>query len=262
AVVLLEGPRQHLLADYYLPPDLRIVPIPDVPLPAHLPVDAPLVVPGDVDRQLKSLLKTEAELWLILAGENEVDPGEFLLSYLHAVSYGVECRDWQDVTLCHFVTPQSVAAGFTRPLYVEFAGEMRLTGAHVTPYESSDERALLIALEWQTEGKPARDYKVTLRLLDLNGQVVSQVDDYPIGSLLPPTSWAENSTQTSWLALSLPADLPQGPYRLGMALYDPETLQMMPVLRPRRSSSNIVWLALVRIDETIQVRPAPPSRAS
>ncbi|MEJ5200417.1 MAG: glycosyltransferase family 39 protein, partial [Anaerolineae bacterium] len=80
SVVLLEGPRQHLLADYYLPKDLKFEPIPDVPLPAHLPVDAPLVVPAEVDRQLKPLLEAEPELWLILAGENEVDPGEFVLS--------------------------------------------------------------------------------------------------------------------------------------------------------------------------------------
>lgn len=262
SVVLLEGPRQHLLADYYLPKSLKFVPVPDVPLPAHLPVDAPLVVPGEVDRQLKPLLEAEPDLWLILAGENEVDPGEFVLSYLHAVSYGVECRDWLDVTLCHFVTPQSIAAGLTRPLYVVFDGEMRLAGAHVTPFESDDERAVLVELEWRTEAKPTRDYKITLRLLDLNGQVVSQVDDYPIGPLLPPTTWAENSTQTSWLALPLPADLPQGAYRLGVALYDPQTLQMMAIRAPRRSSSNMVWLALVRVGETIQVRPAPPRRSS
>ncbi len=262
SVVLLEGPRQHLLADYYLSKSLRLVPIPDVPLPAHLPVDAPLVVPGEVDRQLKPLLESESELWLILAGEDEVDPGEFVLSYLHAVSYGVECRDWLDVTLCHFITPQSIPVGLTRPLYVVFDGEMRLAGAHVTPYESNGERTVLVALEWQTEGRPTRDYKITLRLLDLDNQVVSHVDDYPIGPLLPPTTWAENSAQTSWLALSLPADLPRGVYRLGLALYDPQTLQMVSILAPRRSSSNMVWLALVRVGETIQVRPAPPRRSS
>jgi hypothetical protein len=257
AIVLLEAPRQHLLADYYLPSHLTVLPVPDVPLPAHLPITAPPIVPAEVDRQFQPLLDAHPDLWLILAGEDEVDRGEFVLSYLDAAAYRLDCRDWLDVKLCHFLTPEGALEGVARPLDAAFQGEMRLRRASVVPYDESDERALLVTLDWETQGRPTKDYKITLRLLNPDGKVVSQTDDFPIGSLLPPTTWGENSEETGRMVLPLPVDLPVGGYRLSLALYDPASLATVPVVGRSTAGSDVIWLALVRVGDTIRVRPAP-----
>ncbi len=255
-VVLLEGPRQHLLADYYLPRALEILPVPDVPLPAHLPSEAPKVVPGEIDRQLKPLLEAHPNLWLVLAGEDEVDPAEFVLSYLTAAAYRLECRDWLDVTLCHFVAPASLQSAGAHPLDIAFQGEMRLRGADMSArLVTSAERYLLVNLNWETNGKPAKDYKVTLRLLDAGGKVVSQADDFPIGSLLPPTMWGEDSSHAGHMVLAVPAELPPGDYVLVLGLYDPASLAPVPVVVPGTASQDLVSLALVRANGMLQIMP-------
>jgi hypothetical protein len=255
-VVLLEGPRQHLLADYYLPQELKVVPVPDVPLPAHLPSGAPKVVPGEIDRQFKPLLAVHPDLWRLLAGEDEVDPAEFALSYLSAAAYRLECRDWLDVTLCHFLAPASLRSTGAHPLDIAFQGEMRLRGADVSAHlVTSAERYLLVKLDWETNGKPAKDYKVTLRLLDPSGKVVSQADDFPIGSLLPPTTWGEDSAQTGHMVLSAPVQLPPGDYVLALGLYDPASLAPVPVTAPGTANPDLVRLALVRVNGTLRITP-------
>ncbi len=255
-VVLLEGPRQHLLADYYLPRELKVVPVPDVPLPAHLPSGAPKVVPGEIDRQLKPLLEVHPNLWLVLAGEDEVDPAEFVLSYLSAAAYRLECRDWLDVMLCHFVAPASLRSAGAHPLDIAFQGEMRLRGADISArLVTSAERYLLVNLNWQTNGKPAKDYKVTLRLLDASGKVVSQADDFPVGSLLPPTTWGEDSSQAGHMVLAVPAELPPGDYVLVLGLYDPASLAPVPVAAPGTANPDLINLASVRVDGVLQITP-------
>jgi uncharacterized membrane protein len=255
-VVLLEGPRQHLLADYYLPRELKVVPVPDVPLPAHLPSGAPKVIPGEIDRQLKPLLEIHPNLWLVLAGEDEVDPAEFVLSYLSAAAYRLACRDWLDVTLCHFLAPASLRSAGAHPLDIAFQGEMRLRGADISAHlVTSAERYLLVNLNWETSGKPAKDYKVTLRLLDAGGKVVSQADDFPIGSLLPPTTWGEDGAQTGHMVLPVPAQLPPGDYVLALGLYDPASLAPVPVVAAGTASPDLVNLALVRVDGMLQIMP-------
>ena len=48
-----------------------------------------------------------------------------------------------------------------------------------------------------------------------------QRDDFPIGPLLPPTTWNAGDAKPGYLALPLPADLPPGDYTLTVGVYDP-----------------------------------------
>ena len=91
--ILLESPRQHLLAKYYLPADRLIYPLPDVPLPAHWPLTAPPIIPEKVDGRLQAILRDHGDAWLLLAGQDEVNRGEFVTKYLSAIAYTLDCRE-------------------------------------------------------------------------------------------------------------------------------------------------------------------------
>jgi hypothetical protein len=223
--VMLYAPRQHLLAKYYLPGVAGFATAPEVELPDFWPVNAPPVVPEEMDGVLLDLLAAHPALWLIVTAENEVDRGEFVPKFLTAVAYKTTCWAWLDVDLCRYVSPHFLAERETTTPDARFGDELRLTTAtrlH-TPAHPLDAGYLFVQLDWLAERKPTRDYRVTLRLVDNDGAVVAQRDEFPIGALLPPTTWNAGDAKPGYMALPLPADLPPGDYRLLVGVYDPAT---------------------------------------
>ncbi|MFN2164739.1 MAG: hypothetical protein ACK2U9_00580, partial [Anaerolineae bacterium] len=254
--IVLEAPRQHLLAKYYLPSSADIYPMPAIDLPDYWPVTAPPVLPEEADQQLRSILEGHTRVWLVLSGEDEVDPGEFVERYLAAIGYPSNCRRWLDVRLCEFVNPNRVSPQRTTPLDVRFEGGLNLLGVDLALGEVGPEgRPLYLLAKWQARENPAADYKVTLRLLDGNGALVSQIDGYPIGPLLPPTTWAAGDEKPGYLVLPLPATLAPGRYRLVLGLYDPAAGELEKFSGAAADVNGLLELAEVEVDGTARLVP-------
>jgi mannosyltransferase len=247
--VILEAPRQHLLAKYYLPSAGDFYAMPAIDLPDYWPVTAPPVVPEEADHQLRALLEKHGRAWLVLTGENEVDPGEFVERYLTATAFPQLCHRWLDVRLCEFVSPKGVPAEVTIPLGAEFEGGLALQGVELGLGEArTDARSLYVLTHWHAREQPAADYKVTLRLLGPDGALVSQVDSLPIGPLLPPTTWGAGDDKPGYLVLPLPAALDPGNYRLALGLYDPVSGKLASVSGIAVGESGLLELAEVGVD--------------
>ena len=232
-ILLLEAPRQHLLARYYLPTTWTFYPMPTLPLPTYWPITAPPIVPEDEDDRIQAWLQEHEGVWVSYAGEGEVDLGEFLAKYLSAVAYNDRCIRWLDVRLCHYVSPRHLTPVVLSPTPHLFGNELAMLNAqgtfyHLTPAETT----LLIQLDWHALQKPTVDYKVSLRLFGTDGAaggtVVAQADEYPIGPLLVPTTWNTDDHKPGYFALTLPPDLAEGSYSLQMTLYDANTLTPTP----------------------------------
>lgn len=223
--VLLYAPRQHLLAKYYLPAEWPYYTAPHMDLPDFWPATAPRVIPEELDDQIQSYLRTHPALWLVATAENEVDAGEFVPKYLTAVAYKEECWTWLDVYLCRFVSPDWDAGGMVSTPAASFGGELRLERAVVRRVDelSLQRRYLLVQLDWLAEQKPTVDFRVTLRLLDESGNVVVQRDEFPIGTLLPPTTWNAGDAKPGYMVLPLPETLPAGEYTVTVGVYNPVT---------------------------------------
>lgn len=253
--LLLEGPRQHLLAKYYLPAEKTFLTAPMITLPDYWPVNAPPVVPEEMDDHLRQALVDHPGLWLSLTAENEVDPGEFVPKFLTAIAFQRECYAWLDVRLCHFLSPHFVESQIqSRPVAL-FNGEMLLQATTVTlrPARLDEPAYLLTTLTWLAQSKPTIDYRVTLRLLDANGAVVSQRDSFPIGPLLPPTTWNAGDEKPGYLALPLPTTTVPGAYQLGVNLYVPATLAPIRYERPGESATDApLIVAKLTINDTIE----------
>ena len=221
--IMLYAPRQHLLAKYYLGADRTYYTAPQVQLPPYWPVNAPPVVPEEMDGGIQDLLAAHPSVWLVMTAQDEVDDGEFVPKYLTAVAYKQECWEWIDVDLCRFVSPHSVLPDQTTAPNLLYNGELRLqrTASALLKDPQVNTATIFAQLDWLAERKPTIDYRITLRLIDGAGQVIAQRDDFPIGPLLPPTTWNAGDAKPGYLALPLPADLPPGGYTLTVGVYDP-----------------------------------------
>jgi hypothetical protein len=254
--IVLEAPRQHLLAKYYLPQAVELYPMPAIDLPDYWPVTAPPVVPEEADHQLQGILEKHGRVWLVLTGEDEVDSGEFVERYLTAIGYARQCRQWLDVRLCEFISPGKVPAAIAIPLGVEYEGGLDLRGVDVALGEPDSEGSTLFLLaRWHARANPAADYKVTLRLVEEDGDVVSQVDSFPIGPLLPPATWGAGDDKPGYLALALPAALAPGRYRLVLGLYDPASGTPALFSGASANASGLLDLAGVDVDGAVRIAP-------
>jgi len=222
--IMLYAPRQHLLAKYYLPEVTDFATAPAVDLPSFWPINAPPIVPEDMDGILQKLLAMHPALWLVVTAEDEVDIGEFVPKYLTAVAYKEVCWEWLDVDLCRFLSPDALAPDSVVTLDARFNDELLLTGASIMapPANPLDQTHLFVQLDWLAEQKPSLDYRVTLRLVDNSGAVVAQRDEFPIGMLLPPTTWNAGDAKPGYMALPQPGNLAPGEYQILVGVYDPK----------------------------------------
>ncbi len=224
-ILLLEAPRQHLLIKYYLPPRWEFHPMPTIALPDYWPVTAPLLVPEDEDDRIQEWFATYDGLWVSYSSEAEVDGGEFLAKYLTAVAYRERCTQWLDARLCHYVSPRHVTPQTLDTPTILFGDELALEAVHATLYAPPDADASLLAqLDWHARQTPSIDYKVALRLVAPDGSVVDEWNDFPIGPLLPPSTWNAQDRKPGYMALRLPAGIEAGRYSLQVSVYDPATL--------------------------------------
>ena len=256
--VLIEAPRQHLLAKYYLGQEFPLQPIPDVPLPDYWPITAPRVVPEEVDDIVQSGLHNSSVTWLVLSAEAEVDPGEFLAKYLTAVAYKDGCEDWLDVRLCRFASPVSVALQTESKIGAEFGHELVLEGAGLGLPDQPDpsgETPLRLRLDWVAVNKPSADYKVSVRLVAEDGTAVAQEDQYPIGTLLPPTTWNAQDRKPGFVVLAVPARLPPGTYSIQAEVYDPMDMSPVPHTTPDGDESGgPIDLGVLVIGDTMRLQ--------
>jgi hypothetical protein len=142
-----------------------------------------------------------------------------------------------------------------------FGGDLRLERAAAALYAPrGTPLSLLVELDWLAERAPGLDYKVSLRLLAPDGRSVAQADEFPIGTLLPPTTWGSGERKPGYLALALPnqADLRPGAYPLVVSLYGPASLATVPAVMPGGAAApDPTVLAVLVVDDTMQLQSAP-----
>jgi hypothetical protein len=72
---------------------------------------------------------------------------------------------------------------------VAFDNGLRLLGYDLTGTEEHSGEVTL-TLRWWAEGRLDRDYTVFVHLLDASGHLIAQKDTYPVGGLLPTSTWS------------------------------------------------------------------------
>lgn len=107
-----------------------------------------------------------------------------------------------------------------------FGEQMDLQGAAlpITPLTAGE--TISLTLYWQVAQKPDQIVSAFVHLLDENGGIVAQSDQWPGG--LPAHLWAAGQVIADNHTLTLPADAPPGPYHLAIGLYYPANGLRLP----------------------------------
>jgi 4-amino-4-deoxy-L-arabinose transferase-like glycosyltransferase len=86
---------------------------------------------------------------------------------------------------------------------------------------------LPLTLTWQTATPLAHDYQLSLRLLNLHGDIFAQSDWPPLAAAGPTSTWPPHQPLTDQRSLWLPPDTPPGKYTLQFVVYDPASGQSL-----------------------------------
>ncbi len=123
----------------------------------------------------------------------------------------------RDAPVTAIPTPQ-------HPLAIDLTDSLRLLGYDAAVMSPHQQTTVRLTLHWQVIATVGADYKVSARLLDVEGNQVAQIDDVPVHSTYPTSRWKAGETLADVYDLTVPSDTPSGQYRLLVILYEPDTL--------------------------------------
>jgi hypothetical protein len=92
---------------------------------------------------------------------------------------------------------------------------------------------LRLTLHWQCLAEMTTSYTVFTHALDSDNVVRGQVDSVPMGGHAPTTSWVEGEVITDPYEIALDPEALEGEYVVEIGMYDPETLERLPVYDAR-----------------------------
>ncbi len=141
----------------------------------------------------------------------------------------VQARNGDPITLLTYTIEPSehlfAPPAFDVPVQTEFVDLAVLEGFSVGQRVVSANEKLDLTLVWRVLDTPDRSYRVFTHLLDTNGQVIAQHDDFPVHGTRLTTGWVQDEYLIDPYALEF---LPerrdyQGPAHLEVGFYDPDS---------------------------------------
>jgi hypothetical protein len=116
--------------------------------------------------------------------------------------------------------------------------------------EFPDEQPLTVTFYWRPCHRIETDVQIFVQLLDRNGQKLAAVHDWPLREAYRVRAWQPHETMPLSYLLDVPPDLPAGPYRLIVGVYDLIRQRRIPL----RSGQEYATAATLKV-------PLPPTTA-
>ncbi|HHE70843.1 MAG TPA: hypothetical protein ENL34_00990 [Chloroflexi bacterium] len=111
-----------------------------------------------------------------------------------------------------------VQQGPTVPEEAPQVGQFKELTLHTVEFRQPSAESLRIKHVWSTTGTP-RNWRLSFRLMDVNGQLLVQQDHQPGYGYLPTTLWQPGHLITDYAYLTLPEGLAPGKYTLRIITY-------------------------------------------
>jgi hypothetical protein len=127
-----------------------------------------------------------------------------------------------------------------------FSDFIRLQGYSLDTARIAPDGTASLGLYWRPIGNPPRVLKVFVQLRDGQGQTIAQADHFILERLMDSDDWGRLREEGEWLRdtaeLRVPLPLPAdgGPYGIYVGLYDPETLERVPVVNDMSGENAVV----------------------
>jgi len=115
------------------------------------------------------------------------------------------------------------------PLEAALGESIRFLGYDLPQSTFRPGEAVPLTLYWRAITRVDGDYKVFTHLLGPDGQVRGQQDNIPVAGKRPTDGWLPGEVIEDVYHVPLPPDAPIGRYQIEIGMYDPQTLQRLPV---------------------------------
>ena len=126
------------------------------------------------------------------------------------------------------LAPPSCSPDVGRPLDVQLADGVTMHGYSLAPADVQAGDVLRATLYWKAWGSPSADYQVFVHLLGDDSVPIAQADGPPLMGDYPTSLWEAGEIIADPHSVDLPADLPEGHYRLLVGMYALETMKRLP----------------------------------
>lgn len=206
-------------------------------------LDAPL--PDASTQMLARASEWYDRVWLVSTGTVRGNPENGVERWLaeHGFIGEIQYED-ESISLLAYTFPRSLHAA--EPAGVHFGEDIRLADYAWEIVRRPDAAWLNVDLRWEALATPPADYSVTVQLWARTWAFIAQHDGQPAAFFAPSSAWQPGATIDDRHSLSLPTDLPPGPYYLHVGVYELESGDVLwPVEVP-----EYLWLP-------IDIPPAP-----
>ncbi len=179
---------------------------------------------------LRQTADTHRVVTVVFFNETGGDPQRLIETWLNENLFRVSERWVGALRVLDYVS-DSPECKQTEAVGVTFGGLMTLdaAGHGYLDLGGSHGRVICVQLVWHAERPIDLSYKIAVHVVNEVGEVIAQHDGEPVGTLAPTHTWQLGETILDRFAISLPAELPLGRYRLHLAVYDGATLQRLPL---------------------------------
>ena len=173
------------------------------------------------------------------------------------------------------ISPDYRVANDEIPTDISFGGKFKLTGlayghtatSREEPAAALDEKRVpsghdaWAVLRWQTQQPVENNLKTSLYLVDESGHLAGQVDDLLLSDLyLYKRNWEPGEQGSTYHILPTLQGVPSGRYKLFLAVYDPKTMQRLPVLDANGSvGGSAAMLGFIDITPPLAAAQVQPS---
>ncbi len=118
----------------------------------------------------------------------------------------------------------------SQPLSVNLGNQVDLVGYDLDKQEVRAGDTMRLTLYWRPRGEVEEDYTVFTHLIDAEGQIRAQDDDYPLGGDYPTSFWGVGEVIQDQYALEVPLEVPAGEHDIEVGLYLASSGSRLPVL--------------------------------
>lgn len=206
---------------------------------------------NEIQSAARQTLRHSEDIFLVLWGDQERDPNGIVEQTLDQNAVKVS-HDWYgDVQLVHYV---KAATQFNFlyefELNVLFDERIQIQSYALSDNQPQAGSVLQARIVWQGWQQLDERYKVTLQLLDSNGQLVAQTDTEPSNGQRPTDTWAVGELIEDNHALLIPPDTQETHFTLIVALYNPANPeQRLPVTRSQADYLTLTNIIVTQPEE-------------
>ncbi|MCA9934802.1 MAG: phospholipid carrier-dependent glycosyltransferase [Ardenticatenaceae bacterium] len=138
----------------------------------------------------------------------------------------------------------------TGPALAQFGDGVALTAVTLSTTTAHPGETITVDVTWRVFAPPGSDYTTLLHLAEAGQPPLAQGDRPPLNGDYPTHLWATEEVIQDQYEITIPAGLADGRYPLRIGLYDPTTLQRLPVSNDSQPQPDSTFLI-----ETITVSP-------